>query len=130
MKIHRTGEKIALLTYGPFLKNVMDGTAILSAHGIEASVLRLLSVATFPVDDILQAIPEGAPLIIVEEAASGSGIREALTSALQERRLECRVYGMDLGKRFIPHGNLNTLYSHFGLDGNSIAKFAREVLSK
>ncbi len=130
LKIHKTGADVALLTYGPFLKNVMDGADALENVGIHASVLRLLSVGTLPIGEILQALPVGTPLIVVEEAVSGSGIREALTVDLQAKRPDCRVYGMNLGKRFIPHGDLKTLYSHFGLDGDSIAKYAREVLSK
>ncbi len=130
LKVHRQGVDVALLTYGPFLSNVLTAADILAQQGREATVLRLLSAATFPVDEILAAMGENRILIVAEEAISGSGIREALTCAILKKRPECRVYGMDLGKRFIPHGSLDTLYANYGLDGASIARYTEEVLSK
>ena len=44
-------------------------------------------------------------------------------------RPDCRVYSVDLGTDFVTHGSVKELYKHYGLDGASIAKFTREVLS-
>ena len=129
LKVHREGSSVTLLTYGPFLSNVMEAAEILAAKGIEAKVLRLLSVSAFPVEEILAALGENKTLIVAEETAGGSGIREALTCAVLDKCPDCRVYGLDLGKQFVPHGDLNSLYSHYGLDGQSIARFTEEVLS-
>ena len=38
-----------------------------------------------------------------------------------------RLDGIDLGHQFITHGDMNSLYQHYGLDAQSIAKFVQEV---
>ena len=68
--------------------------------------------------------------IVVEETASGSGIREALAWDLAKLCPECRVDGKDLGRDFVPHGSLPELYQRCGLDGKSIAAYAREVIAR
>ena len=65
----------------------------------------------------------------MEEVCSGSGIREALAWELGKCCPDCRVYGLDLGRCFVPHGSQKELYQHCGLDAQSIAEYTKEVLS-
>lgn len=130
LKVHRDGNDVTLVTYGVFLQNVMQAADILEQNGIDARVLRLLCVSEFPIREILDVMGDSRILVVAEEATEGSGIREALTRALQEVCPECRIYGVDLGKRFIPHGGLNALYEYCGLDAQSIANYVQEVLGK
>ena len=67
------------------------------------------------------------PLLIVEEAAAGAGIHEALAWEIQGQDPSVRVDGIDLGCRFITHGSLPQLYKHYGLDAESIANRLLEV---
>ena len=41
---------------------------------------------------------------------------------------DCRFGKIDLGKRYITHGAVNKLHAHYGLDADSIANYAQEVL--
>ena len=129
VKTHRSGKDITFVTYGTMLENVMDAAEILSQQGIEATVLRLLTASDLPVEQIVSAMSENPQLIIVEEVCSGSGIREALAWDLRKLLPECRVEGIDLGRDFVTHGSQQKLYENCGLDGKSIADFAKEVLS-
>lgn len=129
-KVHRKGNDVTLLTYGVFLENVMQAADLLAREGIEATVIRLLRVDSFRIDEIRAAMGESKILITAEEAAEGSGIREALAYAMCREDPQCRVCGRDLGKQFTPHGSLASLYQHCGLDAESIARYAQEVLSK
>ncbi len=128
LKCHRTGEDVTLVTYGRLLNNVMEAAQILEDAGIHAAVLRLLTIAPLPVEEILRHLSARHQVIVVEEASSG--IRQELACLLEKEVPDCRVDGIDLGKRFIPHGDMASLYRFCGLDGASIAAFTREVLGR
>ena len=125
---HRRGEALTFVTYGTITNNVLDAADILSRQGIHITVLRLLKVAPLPVDEIAREMENTRRVIVVEETCTGSGIREALAWDLQQKRSECRVYGMDLGGKFVTHGSMEALYRHCGLDAEAIAAYAKEVL--
>ena len=126
---HREGKDVLLITYGSMLENVMDAAEILHQQGIEASVLRLLTLSVFPVEKIREYVPETQKVMVVEEICHGSGIRDSLASQLREALPRCRVEGMDLGKDFVPHGQVKKLYEYCGLDGQSIADMTKELLA-
>ena len=130
VKCHRTGKHITLVTYGSMLNNVMSAADILEKDGIEATVLRLLTVSDLDAEQILALMSENHRVIVVEEVCSGSGIREALAWQIHQIDPDCSLTGMDLGRSFVPHGSLNELYRHCGLDAASIAKYAKEMLSR
>ena len=124
---HRMGKDLTLITYGTMIDQVMQAAQRLSEQGIEATVLRLLTVAPLPVHHILTMMSDTPHIVVIEEAASGCGIREALAWEMQHLNREIRVDGMDLGRQFITHGDLNSLYKHYKLDSASIADYALEV---
>ena len=128
VKCHRTGRDITLLTYGATLDNVLCAAEMLAQQGIEAAVLRLLTVSSLPAGEVMEKMSENRKLVVIEEVCSGSGIREAL--AWELRAYSCMVEGIDLGRDFVPHGSMEQLYKHCGMDAESIANFAKEVLSK
>ena len=130
VRCHRSGRDVTLITYGSVLENVLSAAQLLAAQGIEATVLRLLTVSDLPADKIAQLHPQGALMVIVEEIAAGSGIREALAWELRKLIPELRVEGLDLGRDFVPHGSIKELYQHCGLDAQSIAAYCKEVLSE
>ena len=127
---HRQGTDVTLITYGTILRNVEQAAGILAEAGITSRILRLLTVAPLPVEGILEAMAPDTPVVVVEETCSGSGIREALAWELRQHRPDCRVEGLDLGHRFVTHGDMDSLYHSCGLDGEAIAGFVREVTGK
>ena len=124
---HRMGADVTLITYGTLLEQVMEAAELLSQQGIEATVLRLLTVAPLPVYNILTMMSQTEHVVVIEEAAAGCGIREALAWELQHIKDGIRVDGIDLGNRFVPHGDVATLYRQYGLDSASIANYVQEV---
>ena len=129
VKCHRTGKDVTLITFGSLLKNTMEAAELLSRQGIEATVLRLLEVSDVHSAEIVKNLPENKKIIVLEEVAGGSGIRNALAYELGKSCPECSVEGIDLGAGFVPHGALKELYKDCGLDGASIAAYTKEVLS-
>lgn len=125
---HRQGKDVTFVTYGVILDNVLEAAKLLSRQGIEATVLRLVNLTDLHEEQILELAPKDRPVIVVEEAATGSGIHEALAYGLMQLCPDCRVSGRDLGKDFITHGNVKKLYEICGLDATSLAAYAKEVV--
>ena len=125
---HRMGKDVTLVCYGTMLDNTLKAAELLAQQGVEATVLRLLTVAPLPVYNVLTMMAESDYVVVLEEAAGGCGIREELAWELRKLKPGVRVDGIDLGKRFVTHGDMNSLYQHYGLDDRSIAKYVQEVL--
>ncbi len=124
MTCHRTGKDVTILTYGTLLENALEAADKLAEQGIEATVLRLLTLSVLPVEEI-RSLAGGDVIIVCEEVSCGCGIAGELALALHDTQ---KVYSMDLGADFVPHGSTQQLYQHCGLDAASIAEFAKEVL--
>ncbi len=118
--IHRRGTDVTLLTYGNLINNVLAAAEALAGKGIDCTVLRLLSASHIP---DLSALVQG-PLVILEEAAVHSGLKEAIGWSLPGRE----VHGIDLGTGFVPHGDQASLYRRAGLDADSITNYVCEVV--
>lgn len=129
VKCHRRGKDLTLITYGKVLDSVLDAAERLSAEGVETTVLRLLTVNKLPTEEVFSKLSENHRVLIVEETCNASGIRETLAWELRKLCPDCVLDGVDLGKRFIPHGSNRELYEYCGLDGQSIAERAKEMLS-
>ena len=129
VKCHRQGRDVTLVTYGSLLDNVLEAAEQLSCQGIQAAVLRLLAPSHIPAEEILEKAASQGPVIVVEEVCSGSGIGQTLGWELGRLRPGIRVDVRDLGSQFVPHGSQKELYKYCGLDGASIAAFAKEVLA-
>jgi len=125
---HRSGRDIAFVTYGTMVNNVLDAAGLLGGQGIEAGVYRLPCVNPLPAGAMEAALSGYRCLVVVEETSACSGIREAIAWEMKEISPECRVYGLDLGGDFVPHGNQKLLYKHCGVDAQSIARYTKEVL--
>ena len=126
---HRTGKDLTLITYGTLLKNAMDAAELLAQKGLETTVLRLLCVEPLPIEQILSMISSNRHIVIMEEVAGNSGIGESLACTLYEKLSDCRVDRLDLGHRYITHGSIQDLYTHYHLDAQSVADYIMEVHS-
>lgn len=124
---HRTGKDVTLVTYGTMLDNTLKAAELLAQNGIEATVLRLMTVAPVPVNEILTNMSQTPHVVVVEEAAAECGIGELIAWKLKDLRQDVRVDGIDLGKRYITHGDMSSLYRHYGLDPQSVAEFVLEA---
>ena len=122
---HRHGKDCALITYGTLVNNAIEAAQILAQKGIDISVVRLTRLESLPVSALEAALSGCKCAVVVEETCAGSGIYETVAANLPQ----IPVSGIDLGKRFVTHGNVSLLQKQCGLDGQSIAAHIQEVLS-
>ena len=126
---HRTGKDVTIITYGTLLKNALQAAELLHEQGVEAAVLRLLTLEPLPVEEIISHLSENHHVVILEEACQSSGIGEALSCALYSQIPDCEIDRLDLGKQYITHGSISALHTYYKLDGKSVAEHILEVRS-
>lgn len=126
---HRKGSHATLVCYGIMSNNVLSAAEILAQSGTETTVLRLTQVHPLKAEELLPFLSTDAPIIIIEEAAAGAGIKEALAWEIRKDLPSARIHGIDLGCEFVPHGDQASLHKMLGLDAEAIANFVREVLT-
>ena len=121
--MHRQGKDCAILCYGTMVNNCLNAAEILKMQGISCAVIRLATINPLPVDAIKDILPESTNVFVVEEVCHGSGIVDAISTAL-----DMHCVGMDLGSDYVTHGNTSDLYHKYGLDPESIATKIQEVI--
>ena len=130
LSCHRIGKDLTIITYGTLLENAMDAAKRLSEQGIEATVLRLLTISPLPVEAILEHMGENKRVFVVEETNSGCGVHAPLAALLYQKGNGCTVDAIDLGTGFVSHGSLSDLHRAYGMDGQGIVNYVMEVLHR
>lgn len=125
---HESGTDAAIVVYGTMLQNATDAAQILRSAGIRVSVIRLLCVDPLPITQITAALGEIPCVLIAEEVMHNSGIYPELAAALKKDMPSRNVLCADLGEQYVPHGSVEQLYRHCGLDGRSLACAIQEAL--
>ena len=125
---HRTGRDFTVITYGKLINNALEAAEMLAKSGIEISVLRLAELSDMSLEDAAETVAKTSPILILEEACTDSGIREALAWRIHRKYPDADVYGIDLGHRFVPHGDVKQLYQQFGLDAQSVCDYISGVV--
>ena len=124
---HKEGADVTLITYGRILDNVMAAAELLQKQGIDAQVLRLLTVAPLPAKQIANRLADCRHVVVVEETCTNSGICASLAYELRKYVPDCQVDAVDLGRNYVPQGTVNELYAHCGLTPEAIADYVQEV---
>ena len=119
----REGKDVTLISYGVISNHIVEAAELLAKDGIEATVLRLLQVAPLPMDEIKKHVAGSGPVIVVEEVCNNSGVGQALAEQLPNP-----VTNRNLGDKYVTHGDMKSLYKHYGLDAQSIADEVREAI--
>ena len=78
-----------------------------------------------PVTDLIVAVSDQTNILIAEEAIGG--IAESLAWQLSKEISGAKIAIADLGKEYVTHGDMGTLYKQYGLDAESLAEKFMEV---
>ncbi len=124
----REGKDCAIITYGTLVNNALEAANVLQIGGVDAAVFRLTRINPLPVSELKATLAGFSYAVILEETCSGSGIYGEIICEAGKDLPGCSFTHIDLGDRFVPHGSVDALYRHCGLDGESVAQHIQEVL--
>ncbi|HTM04204.1 MAG TPA: thiamine pyrophosphate-dependent enzyme [Vicinamibacterales bacterium] len=86
--LRRTGDDLAIVSYGAYVHVAMRVAATLATHGIQASVLDLRSLVPLDKDAVLAVTRHCNRVLIVHEDSRTGGIGESLAAIIQEEAFE------------------------------------------
>lgn len=125
----REGRDISLLGTGALTAQLLIAANLLEEHGVHAEVVHVPTIKPLDGATILDSVRKTGRALTAEEAQVAGGFGGAVAELLGEKLPTplCRVGMQD---RFGESGAPNELLSHFGLDGASIAKTAKEFIDR
>ena len=125
----REGEDITLCAYGTMINNVLDAAGILHKQGIEARVVKINAISPLYDRDMREIIGKTKAMLVAEECAGVGCMGQRMAAILGWNKISPeRLELCNLGKAFPAQGTVEELYREFGLDAESLAKKAAEVL--
>ena len=125
----REGADITLCAYGTMINNVLGAAEILHEQGIEARVVKINAISPLYDRDMREVIGKTKALLVAEECAGVGCMGQRMAAILGWNKISPeRLELCNLGKAFPAQGTVEELYREFGLDAESLAKKAAEVL--
>ena len=125
----REGADITLCAYGTMINNVLGAAEILHEQGIEARVVKINAISPLYDRDMREIIGKTKAMLVAEECAGVGCMGQRMAAILGWNKISPeRLELCNLGKAFPAQGTVEELYREFGLDAESLAKKAAEVL--
>ena len=111
------------------INNVLDAAEILHKQGIEARVVKINAISPLYDRDMREVIGKTKAMLVAEECAGVGCMGQRMAAILGWNKISPeRLELCNLGKAFPAQGTVEELYREFGLDAESLAKKAAEVL--
>ena len=128
-RVLHEGHDVAVLSLGPLGNNVTAAMELLEADHIDPTHVDMRFLK--PLDEALLAdiANRHKVLITIEDGVSKGGLFSAVSEYLCEHHLDNRLYHIAIDDRFVPHGDIPSLYRELGFDAESIAKVIKESLA-
>ena len=128
--ILREGKDITLIGYGTLINEVLEAAELLQKEGICAEVLKLASVKPFDLDTIIASVQKTGHLVVADEAISIGCAGREISALLRAKGIVVPTRSCNIGDGFVEHGNVKELYRQVGIDAQSLADKAKEVLGR
>ena len=109
---------------------MLAAAGLLAQAGIEAEVVKLNVITPLDPSGVVESVSRTGALVAAEEAVQPGSVGERLLAALEGAGVPARTALLNCGSRFIPHGTPAQLRRELGLDGEGIARKAKEVLGR
>src|SRR5690554_441581 len=124
-RVVRSGEKVAILSFGPLL-----GAALQAAENVNATVVDMRWVK--PLDhELLNQLASSHQLIVtLEDHQLMGGAGSAVNEYLIAQSSNVALLNLGLPDQFIHHGKREALLAQHGLDGNGITSAIENRLAK
>lgn len=124
------GNRVAILTVGPILKEATKARGLLSAEGISADIYDMIWVK--PLDDtLLERIALKHDVIItVEDGVTHGGFGSAVSEWLRDHSHTAVIRTLGAPDTWVSHGTVAQLREKCGYNAEGIAAAAKEALSQ
>lgn len=124
------GNRVAILTVGPILKEATKARGLLSAEGISADIYDMIWVK--PLDDTLleRVALKHDVIITVEDGVTHGGFGSAVSEWLRDHSHTAVIRTLGAPDTWVSHGTVAQLREKCGYNAEGIAAAAKEALSQ
>ena len=121
------GRDITLVSYGIMINESIDAAVTLKDHGISVELVKINRLDCFAMETIQASVKKTGRIIVVEDVVHQGGIGQYVLEHLAGEKL---VYYKlcNTGDRFLPHGDVQSIYRYCGIDSESIAAAGMEAM--
>ncbi len=128
--VMRKGTDITLIGYGVLMNEVLAAGDFLEKMGISAEIIKLNSVKPIDLDTIADSVGKTGHLLVAEETVRNGCVGREIAALLRTRNILVPTVTCNVGDAFIEHGTIPELYKLCGIDAESLANTAREMLEQ
>ena len=121
------GKDVALIAVGSMVAEARRAQEILSAQGIEASLVNARFVKPF--DDVLLAdiVNTHQHVFVLAESAPDGGLGQRIQAWALGKSVKAKIHSLALPDRFVTHGGRDQLLTEVGLSAGEIARFVLDT---
>lgn len=124
----RSGKDITLVGYGILINDLLKAAEQLSAHGVQAEVVKLNIITPISPEEVLKSVLKTGKLLTAEDCVASGSVGQRLAACLAQAGIAAKVCLINSGDRFMTHGDLDCLKRDLDLNPDGITKRALEVL--
>ena len=125
----RQGDDITLVTYGRLTNQCLAAAMLLERKGIRAELVKLGQLHPLQCEAVMQSIKKTGRLLVAEDVCREGCIGEKLLVQAQLRGLALKkAVLLNTEDGILPHGSVPELLCSLGLDSESIAAQAWELV--
>ncbi len=122
------GTDITLMYTGPFYEAALKAKEILAQKGISLKILDVPSIKPFADEAVAEAVKDTKAIITIEDHNTIAGFGSAVCESLCNIGASCKVVRMGACDTFGKSGTPLELMAKYGMDGESIAAKAEELM--
>jgi transketolase len=126
----REGTDLSYLACGETVAPAFAAAELLAKEGIQCRVLSLHTLKPLDQAAVRKAATETRGVITVEEHSVHGGLGEACAGLLLQEGIHTRFKIVGLPDDHTVTGSQEEIFRHYGIDGPSLAKAARDLLAK
>ena len=125
----REGRDICIVSYGIMINQCLKATKLLEKRGHSVKLIKLNLINPLDCEHLAALAAECGRILVVEDECNAGCVGERLLCAAEKCGvLFERAKLLNLGSGIVTHGSPERLYSVLGLDAESIANTAAEMI--
>ena len=118
----RQGDDVTLVTYGRLTNQCLAAAMQLEKKGVRAELIKLGQLHPLQCEQVMRSVKKTGRLLIAEDVCREGCIGEKLLVQAQMRGLTLKkAVLLNTGDGILPHGSVPELLCTLGLDSESIA---------
>lgn len=124
------GSDITLVSYGVMINKAMQARRLLEEKGVSCELIRLDSIQPLDIKTVLSSIKKTGRVLIAEDVCAAGCVGERILAAAEEAGAPAKAALCNLGEGIVPHGSTDELMKDCGLDAQSLAEKAMQLIGE